>query len=137
VKEDEEYQRGFEKIVVECREELAAEQGRKAPRQKKVRNRLLIATSRRACALKKSGGHPGRLRWVATDTLRSRGGLFLGVFQDKRPQSKTNSQSRDDSKQREPHGGTSSFADDARGKSDHGNAEDRKWFLGQTKIRLS
>jgi hypothetical protein len=63
--------------------------------------------------------------------LRSGGGLFLGVFQDKRPQSKTNSQSRDDSKQREPHGGTSSFADDARGKSDHGNAKEREWFFGQ------
>src|SRR5471030_2974080 len=30
--QDQEYQRGFEKIVVECREKLAPEQWRKAPR---------------------------------------------------------------------------------------------------------
>ena len=35
--QDQEDQRGFEKIVVECREELAGEQRRKAPRQNQGR----------------------------------------------------------------------------------------------------
>ncbi len=59
--QDQKDQRGFEKIIVECREKLAPEQRRKAPRQhQRERHCPSMAKSRpRRCLTGKKNGRPG------------------------------------------------------------------------------